>query len=281
MFNSNHIVIEAFVDKIKKNYSDSFGLLQPEYPNIVAFVTRLVLENLANCDAPYHNLEHTILVTDVGMDILRGKHISDGKLEPKDWLHCILALLCHDIGYLRGVLKGDGNNQYIINENGDKVELARGCTDAALLQYHVDRSKVFVKEWFSDKPLVDENIVIECIEMTRFPIPDNDWYKETDTFPGLVRAADLIGQMGDPHYLRKSSALYQEFVESGTAEVLGYKSPADLRENFPKFFWSIVKPLLNPAIFFLKKTQSGKQWVSSLYSHVFTEEHTLATSNLD
>ena len=31
----------------------------------------------------------------------------------------------------------------------------------------------------------------------------------------LVRAADLIGQLGDPHYLRKANALYYEFEEIG------------------------------------------------------------------
>ena len=30
-----------------------------------------------------------------------------------------------------------------------------------------------------------------------------------------MRAADLIGQLGDPHYLRKANALYHEFEEVG------------------------------------------------------------------
>jgi hypothetical protein len=44
----------------------------------------------------------------------------------------------------------------------------------------------------------------------------------------LVRAADLIGQLGDPHYLRKVNALYYEFEEVGMNRQLGYTSPADL-----------------------------------------------------
>jgi hypothetical protein len=31
----------------------------------------------------------------------------------------------------------------------------------------------------------------------------------------LVRAADLIGQLGGPHYLQKANALYYEFEEIG------------------------------------------------------------------
>ena len=46
-----------------------------------------------------------------------------------------------------------------------------------------------------------------------------------------MRAADLIGQLGDPHYLRKANALYHEFEEVGMNRQLGYKSPADLTDN--------------------------------------------------
>jgi hypothetical protein len=51
----------------------------------------------------------------------------------------------------------------------------------------------------------------------------------------LVRAADLIGQLGDPHYLRKANALYYEFEEVGMNRQLGYTSPADLTDQYPQF----------------------------------------------
>jgi len=41
-----------------------------------------------------------------------------------------------------------------------------------------------------------------------------------------LRAADLIGQLGDPHYLRKANALYYEFEEIGLNRQLGYESPS-------------------------------------------------------
>ena len=41
------------------------------------------------------------------------------------------------------------------------------------------------------------------IEHTRFPVPDDEAHESTDDFPGLVRAADLIGQLADINYLRK------------------------------------------------------------------------------
>lgn len=275
MFYPNSIIIDAFIDKLKLSYHDSFGLLEPEYPSITAFVARLVLENLANCDAPYHNLEHTILVTDVGLTILKGKHIATGELSPKDWLHVVIALLCHDIGYVKGVLKGDTENTFIINESNDFITLKRGSTDASLAQWHVDRSKLFVLNWFADKEKLDEKIISDMIELTRFPIPDGEFYRQTETLAGFVRAADFIGQMGDVHYLRKSSALFNEFAESGAANLMGYESAADLRENYPPFFWKNIVPHIQPAIEFLKRTHEGRIWLSSLYANVFAEEHLL------
>jgi hypothetical protein len=44
----------------------------------------------------------------------------------------------------------------------------------------------------------------------------------------LLRAADPIGQLGDPHYLRKANAFYYGFEEVGMNRQLGYTSPADL-----------------------------------------------------
>jgi hypothetical protein len=44
-------------------------------------------------------------------------------------------------------------------------------------------------------------------ELIRFPVPNDVDQVETDSEPGLVRAADLIGQLSDPRYpqnLRRS-----------------------------------------------------------------------------
>jgi hypothetical protein len=83
---------------------------------------------------------------------------------------------------------------------------------------------------------VDPERVAAAIELTRFPVPDDGDHDATGTEAGLVRAADLIGQLADPGYLRKQTALFHEFVETGTAARLGYRSPADLAEAYPRFF---------------------------------------------
>src|SRR5215831_5814731 len=207
MFNPTQIVITAFVRELREMYSRSYGTLEPGFPTIISFAAQLALENIATSDAPYHDVNHTIMVTLVGQEILRGKHISVGGVTPRDWLNFILSLLCHDIGYVRGVCRGDGDGSYVANLSGDKVTLPEEATDASLTPYHVARSKLFVRER-SAKALINlDTAAIEAnIEHTRFPVPEDEQHESTDDFPGLVRAADLIGQLADINYLRKQAA---------------------------------------------------------------------------
>ena len=104
-------------------------------------------------------------------------------------------------------------------------------------------------------------------------MPADDDHQDTADEPGLVRAADLIGQLGDPFYPRKLNALFHEFTEIGIARARGYETPADLAEDYPRFFWASVEPYVQDAIGHLDRTQEGKMWLAQLYSHVFVEEH--------
>jgi len=277
MFNPAQIVIDQYVERLRDNYTSIYGLLEPEFPGIIGFVGRLALENIANTDTPYHDLHHTILVTDVGQEILRGRHLSEGGVSPRDWLHFVVSLLCHDIGYVRGVCRDDGDHRYVMDFEGNTTEIARGATDASLTPYHVTRSKLFVEERFGKVPQISAQVIHANIEHTRFPVPADEDHADTAAYPGFLRAADLIGQMADVNYPRKISALFREFQETGTAQALGYETAADLMEAYPKFFWGVVSPLITEALFYLRKTQIGKMWVNSLYANVFAQEHRLDT----
>jgi hypothetical protein len=275
MFNPTQLVIEAFVRQLLDMYNRIYGLLEPSYPGIIDFVGRMALENIANSDAPYHNVDHTIMVTLVGQEILRGKHIREGGVTPHDWMHFIVSLLCHDIGYVRGVCRGDEPGRYVCNEQGGLVSVPAGATDASMTPYHVTRSKLFVRERFGKVSLIhfDTMVIERNIEHTRFPVPEQETHNDTADYPGLVRAADLIGQLADVSYLRKIPALYAEFCETGANEKFGYRSSADLRAKYPEFFWKVVKPYIGDGLHYLQVTQEGKLWVSSLYAHVFAQEH--------
>lgn len=272
MLNPTTVVVDRFCDALNCYYQTMFGAEEPMVPVRIAFGARLILEQVANSDALYHNLQHTILVTCVGQEIFRGRFLRQ-RLFPSDWLHYTAALLCHDIGYVRGVCAGDTLHTFVIDTDGNGVTAPRGASDAFLTPYHVDRGKIFVRNRLKDVPEIDEERVAKGIELTRFPVPESSDHQETGTEAGLVRAADLIGQLADPNYPQKLTALYYEFAETGVAERLGYRSAADLAEAYPRFFWDSVRPYITEALGYLQLTQEGKQWIANLYAHVFAMEH--------
>ena len=194
-------------------------------------------------------------------------------MAPSDWGHIILAALTHDIGYVRGICPGDTGEKFVIDAVGNTVTPPRGASDAFLMPWHVERSKIMVRARFAPVPFIDEERIARAIELTRFPVPDDEDHAETDTEAGLVRAGDLIGQLADPLYLRKLNALYHEFVENGLNEKLGYSSPADMVERYPQFFWSKVERYIGDALRYLEMTMEGKQWTATLYGHIFSVEH--------
>jgi hypothetical protein len=273
MLNVTELQIDAFVRELQEGYRRTWGGLRPEYPEILAWAGGMALEVIAGSDALYHDLEHTMLVTLVGQEMLRGKHIREGGLSAEDWLHTITALLCHDIGYVKGVCRGDRNGSFVTGRPGDgPVALAPGATDAGLTPWHVDRGKLFVSERFSGT-LLDVERLKRYIEPTRFPVPAAEDAQTGDGLAGVVRAADLVGQLSDPRYLTKIPALFYEFQETGIAQKLGYAHPGDLRRNYPRFYWTNVHPFVKHELQYLAVTQQGQQMRASLYANVFLIEH--------
>ena len=120
-----------------------FGSSQTPLVDIVPNAARFALEWIGNSDALYHNVEHTMLVTLAGVDILRGRALHT-QLNAADYAHVIIACLTHDIGYVRGLFAEDDADGLWSIPTGTKVTLPRGSSDAGLMHYHVDRSKLYV-----------------------------------------------------------------------------------------------------------------------------------------
>jgi hypothetical protein len=276
LFDPARIVIDACVDEMTSAYVRNYGSLNPEYGRILGWAGRMALERISQTDAAYHDMEHTIMVTLVGQEILRGKHMREGGVTPSDWLHFMISLLLHDIGYVRGICLSDDGRSCVTGD-GDRVQMPAGATDAFLTPYHVERGKCFVRERFVDHPIIDAVEIADNIDLTRFPVPDSADSKDTLSYRGLVRAADLIGQLADPGRTRKLPALFREFEETGTARQLGFKDSADLRCDYPNFFWRSVHPYIEDALRYLQLGQAGRIWVANLYGQVFAAEHELDT----
>ncbi len=251
-----------------------FGTSQTPLVDIVPNAARIALECIGNSDALYHNVEHTLLVTLAGHDIMCGRTLHT-RTSADDYAHVIVACLTHDIGYVRGLFKDDDEDGFVIDAVGTKVALPRGSSDAALMPYHVDRSKLYVKDRIESIASLDEERIIAAIEGTRFPPVEGQAYDEEAS---IVRAADFIGQLGDPNYIRKANALFHEFEEVGINREFGYESPADIVNCYPQFYWKTVAPHIQTEIGYLNKTSSGRQWIANLYSNVFRAEREIALS---
>ena len=273
MLNIQKLKIDPFVDELRTAYRMSFGSMNTDIEELLAWAGHLALENLANCDCLYHNIDHSIMVTLVGQEILKGRQLNRGGVTPEDWLHFVVALLCHDIGYVKGVCQKDSYGKYD-DGFGNVLEIDENGTSALLTPYHVDRGKLMIRERFDNNPLIDAERVAGYIEMTRFPIPkDSAEHADTEDLPGLVRASDFIGQLGDPNYFLKLSNLFYEFEELGVNKRFDYHTPGQMRASFAKFFWEVVSPNIETALRYLEVTQEGKEWITNLHSHVFASEH--------
>jgi hypothetical protein len=270
------LAAEALGSFLASDTKDRFGSSHVRLAELIPFAARLALECIGNSDALYHNVEHTMLVTLAGHEIFKGRALLMPST-PADYSNFIVACLAHDIGYVRGVVKGDADDGYIVDASGRKVSLPRGSSDAALAPYHVERSKLFVLDRVAGFEELDGARIAHAIEFTRFPYSSIDT-DDIDEEGSLLRAADLIGQLGDPHYLRKVNALYYEFEETGVNRQLGYESPADLVDKYPQFYWNSVSPYIQDAIRYLNVTSSGRRWIAGLYSNVFRAERDVRLS---
>jgi hypothetical protein len=254
---------------MRRRFGSSHALIE-----IVPSAARIALECIGNSDALYHNVEHTLLVTLAGHDIFRGRALHDN-LTANDYAHVMIACLFHDIGYVRGLFGDDDADGFVIDQAGGKVTLPRGSSDAGLMAHHVDRSKLYVMRRFDGLARLDKKRIADAIEGTRFPPNEG---QEFDSDASFVRAADFIGQLGDPNYIRKANALYHEFDEVGMNRQLGYDSPADIVDRYPQFYWNSVAPHIQTEIRYLNMTSSGREWIGGLYGNLFRAEREIFLS---
>ena len=144
-----------------------FGSSQTQLSEMVPSAARIALECIGNSDALYHNVEHTLLVTLAGHDILRGRALHS-HITADDYAHVIIACLAHDIGYVRGLFREDDADGFVIDSTGSKVTLPRGASDAGLMSHHVDRSKLYVMTRIEGMPAAQQ--AAHCGRDRRHPV---------------------------------------------------------------------------------------------------------------
>src|SRR6188472_902957 len=182
---------------LASDMKDRFGASHSRLAELIPFAARLALECIGNSDALYHNVEHTMLVTLAGHELYKGRALLMSST-PTEYSNFIVACLTHDIGYVRGIVKGDEDDRYVVEETGRKVSLPRGSSDAALAPYHVERSQRFVLDRVAAIEELDGERIARAIGFTRFPYSLSIDEVEIHEEGSLLRAADIIGQLGDP-----------------------------------------------------------------------------------
>lgn len=270
MLDVTRLLAGLISDSATRLFRETFPDAQRGYLDQAVSMVYSALDALAGTNTLYHDVEHTAHVVSVGLEIFAIKAKADSHFSPQDWANVIIALSCHDIGYVPGVLKGDTRSEIATGIADDTIPLPADGTDAKLMPIHVDRSKRYAQEQLAHSQWVELDEICACIERTRFPAPDEPWYQSNEDLPGLVRAADFIGQLSDKRYLSKLSAIFYEFEENDTNKVFGYEKPADLVPAYPGFFDNVVSPYISAACELLRSSKEGREILASLHGNVET-----------
>ena len=272
MFRPSDIVIEAFIEHLQDEFRRTFPGGPPEHCNAIVRAAHVALGHIARSNALYHDLSHTILVTQIGQNILQGSILRSRGVSSADWMHFVVSTLCFAVGFVRDVCPGDDSKgKCVIAANGGTVTMPRGVTDGWLWPYFTDRSKLFVEHHFRDDPVLDWRTLAANIEYSRFPpLPDRN--RDTTSYPGLLRAAHLIGTFADPDFVIKTKSLLVELEESGMTGLLGYPDIAAFRAGFHDLFWLSMYPLLVDGMKLLDLTGEGRELIAHLRAHLLVEK---------
>jgi hypothetical protein len=258
------ICVDAPVRRMRLLY----GALYPELERALKELGFNAISKLTQTDAYYHDLEHSVLVSSVTQLMLRGRQQQEENVSPTEWASLNIAALYHDIGFVRRLLAGDGDALVETGRADNAVSLDVASNDSALMPYHVDRGTRYLDDYLRKYTSLDRNLILASVERTRFPVPDQLPYRTCDDYPGLIRAADLIGQLADPKYLDKIPMLYKEFVACRSPILNVYRQPSDMIDLYPEFFKTQVEQYVQEGLRYLVCSDEGKQVARQLFRNV-------------
>jgi hypothetical protein len=189
-------------------------------------------------DARYHDLEHTLQGTLCMAQLLQARHHAQTtpRLTNSYFELGILAILMHDIGYLK------------------KREDRKG-TGAKYTATHVLRSAEFAAELLAEKGYDEPQIKavqnMICCTGINANLESIPFQNEVEKITGFALAtADLLGQMAAGDYVDKLPILYEEFAEAakfsneGSHFLATFASADDLMRKTPVFWDNYVLPRL-------------------------------------
>ena len=75
MFTVPELAAKALGSYLAKHMKRRFGSAAAGFTEVIPSAARLALDCIGNSNALYHNVEHTMLVTLVGYDIMKGRSL--------------------------------------------------------------------------------------------------------------------------------------------------------------------------------------------------------------
>ena len=96
MFRPSEIIITAFIESLLEDFAAQFG---DNHPRAVQLkdCAKIILSHYTLSDALYHNLDHTLVVTGVGKDLINGKRVAEGQVDADDWFNFVVACLVDEV----------------------------------------------------------------------------------------------------------------------------------------------------------------------------------------
>jgi hypothetical protein len=178
---------DGYIDEYMEAIADLFAGRHPDYQAM---------------DTAYHDITHTMQATLCLVELLHHRHFSDAQptVGAEDFKRAVIAILFHDIGYLKMVGDSDGSG-------------------AKYTHVHEKRSCALARKYLGQRGWSDDDIVfVENLISATGPLADLtkiEFRSEVERLLGqVVCTADYIGQMSDPDYPDKLEVLYSEFEES-------------------------------------------------------------------
>ncbi len=230
-------VAQAVTDIFEREFPDTDSSFIPGFFEDIKKMFEGNYFNYQAMDTVYHDLDHTLQATLCWVRMMGNRNSL--KVEPimsdKDFKIGMVAILFHDIGYLKEIddKEGTGAKFTFVHER-------RSCemADIYLTELGWPKRDIFVVQH-----------LISCTG-PRSLIDSVPFYSNLEKIMGeAVCTADYIGQMSDDNYVEKLSALYLEFEESDDfrevpKEQRLFKSSDELLRGTP-FFWEkiVIKKL--------------------------------------
>lgn len=189
-------------------------------------------------DMAYHDFEHTLQTALCLARMMEGRAMSAAlpAFSPGDFRRALAAMLFHDTGYLKARGDGPGTGaKYTFVHESRSAELAAG---------------ELRKQGWPEAELTAIRLFILCTGPSSRP-DRQPFGNEVDAELGaMVCTADFLGQMSDPHYVKKLPALYREFEEAYAVrgippEMRPFVSAEDLLAKTPAFWRNFVLPKLS------------------------------------